>query len=469
MARDFNGSSDRATNSGAPATAAPLTLACWFRADTLPGVSCLMSLHGSGSGHSFSMIVEDTPKKLKARINGGATALAVHGTTVTTGQWYHACAVFTTTTSRDIYLDGVSPVNNTTSQTPTSINTSYLGTINAGSFPHDGQLAEVAVWNVALSAAEIASLSKGFSPRLVRRESLKAYWPLIGRVSPEPDLCGVYPLTLTGTANADHPRIIYPSKRRFYSVPAAGGTENAAGSSAGVGAASGVGASTAASVASSAGVGAASGTGVSTAASVADSAGAGAASSVGASTFAGIGSSAGIGAASGVGASTFAGIGSSAGIGAASGVGESTFASPGSAAGVGTASGIGASSATADGSTPGTGEAIGIGAATTAGVASTAGTSTASGVGEALATAGAGTSTGTGSAAAVGAALATALAQCTAGATCAAITAEVAAHTPLTITLVGRDTAAMAIPGVNTTAITITGVNTTAITITGAL
>ena len=32
-----------------------------------------------------------------------------------------------------------------------------------------------------------------------------------------------------------------------------------------------------------------------------------------------------------------------------------------------------------------------------------------------------------------------------------------AAPAPLTITLVGRDTAAMAIPGVNTTAITITG------------
>jgi len=33
----------------------------------------------------------------------------------------------------------------------------------------------------------------------------------------------------------------------------------------------------------------------------------------------------------------------------------------------------------------------------------------------------------------------------------------VAVATPRTITLVGRDTAAMAIPGVNTTAITITG------------
>jgi len=344
MARDLDGSDDFLANTGgAPATAAPLTIACWFKADTLPGTSCLLSLYGQVSSNSVSMVVEDTPKKLKIRVNGGANVVAIHGTTVATGTWYHACGVLTSTTSRDIYLDGASPVNNTTSQTPTGINRVYLGVINGSAFDHDGQLAEAGVWNVALSAAEVASLAKGFSPRLIRPESLMAYWPLLGRVSPEPDLKGGYPLTITGTVPyADHPRIIYPTKRRFYSVPAAGGggTENADGSSAGVGAASGVGASTAASVASSAGVGAASGTGVSTAASVADSAGAGAASSVGASTFAGIGSSAGIGAASGVGESTFAGIGSSAGIGAASGVGASTFAGIGSSAGIGAASGV---------------------------------------------------------------------------------------------------------------------------------
>ena len=85
MARDLDGSDDFLANTGgAPATAAPLTIACWFKADTLPGTSCLMSLQGSGSSHSFSMVVEDTPKKLKARINGGGVAVAIHGTTVTT-------------------------------------------------------------------------------------------------------------------------------------------------------------------------------------------------------------------------------------------------------------------------------------------------------------------------------------------------------------------------------------------------
>jgi hypothetical protein len=78
----------------------------------------------------------------------------------------------------------------------------------------NGQIAEAAVWNVALSAAEIASLSKGFSPLLIRPASLVAYWPLIGRHDPEIDPVGRFDMTLTANpTTAAHPRVILPHRR----------------------------------------------------------------------------------------------------------------------------------------------------------------------------------------------------------------------------------------------------------------
>jgi hypothetical protein len=85
----------------------------------------------------------------------------------------------------------------------------------------DGLVAEAAIWNVALTAADVAMLNKGYSPMMVRPSALLAYWPLMGRYPTELDLFGGFPLTLTNSpAQAAHPRIIYPARPQLY-VPAA--------------------------------------------------------------------------------------------------------------------------------------------------------------------------------------------------------------------------------------------------------
>lgn len=73
-----------------------------------------------------------------------------------------------------------------------------------------GSLAEIALWNVYLTAAEQATLSRGFSPLFVRPSALVFYAPLIGRNSPETDLRGGLTGTVTGATTGAHPRIIYP-------------------------------------------------------------------------------------------------------------------------------------------------------------------------------------------------------------------------------------------------------------------
>lgn len=77
-----------------------------------------------------------------------------------------------------------------------------------------GNIAEFAIWIDDITAAGFAALHKGVSPLQVKPEALIAYWPLIGRVSPEPELINSKSATLTGTvAQAEHPRVIRPHRR----------------------------------------------------------------------------------------------------------------------------------------------------------------------------------------------------------------------------------------------------------------
>lgn len=82
----------------------------------------------------------------------------------------------------------------------------YFGRDDANTDFFDGKLAEIGVWNVALSAGEALALGKGVSPRLIRPLSLKGYWPLWGAHSPEIDLSdNGNDATITGSVSAaDH-------------------------------------------------------------------------------------------------------------------------------------------------------------------------------------------------------------------------------------------------------------------------
>jgi hypothetical protein len=69
-----------------------------------------------------------------------------------------------------------------------------------------GSIAETAIWNVELTAAEIASLAAGFTPDQIRPQSLQFYAPLIRNLA---DLRLGRTITNVGGAGVStHPRII---------------------------------------------------------------------------------------------------------------------------------------------------------------------------------------------------------------------------------------------------------------------
>lgn len=71
----------------------------------------------------------------------------------------------------------------------------------------DGRIAEVGIWNAALTAAEIASLAKGMTCDKVRPQNLVFYAPLVRDLIDQKG--GLTITNNNGATVANHPRI-YP-------------------------------------------------------------------------------------------------------------------------------------------------------------------------------------------------------------------------------------------------------------------
>ena len=198
-----------------PVTAAPLTLACWGRPETATVNQMCIGLADAVTTHRWVLSCSTSQQVVAGAAAGGAEAQAGIGSW-SINTWQHFAATFESDTSRYSYLDGVQSTQNTTSVAPIGVNHLNVGSRPDAALPFVGMLAEAAVWNVALTLAEIVSLAKGFAPSLIRPTSLVAYWPLFGNDSPELDRWnGRYDLTLFGPPDkAEHPRIYYPSQVR---------------------------------------------------------------------------------------------------------------------------------------------------------------------------------------------------------------------------------------------------------------
>lgn len=218
MARNLiPGSTQYLINSSAVRTGSPLTMVAWVYPTNVSASRTVVSLaDASITTDWYWLFINATDAVPVFRVNDGpADDLAFTSAAATLNQWNHVAATEIATNSRAIWLNGGNKGTNTTTITPSGIDRTGIGILARSllDLPGDGRVAEVAIYNVALTDSEVAQLALGYSPLLVRSESLAAYWPCVGRYSPEIDLVGNFPMTLTnGPSAADHPPgIIYPS------------------------------------------------------------------------------------------------------------------------------------------------------------------------------------------------------------------------------------------------------------------
>jgi hypothetical protein len=208
MAYDFDGTNQSLTRASAPVTAVPLTMACWFNPDLLQdGALCAVE-SVSGNGTWFALFAVLAGMVSASTVQNGAESRAITTATYTTGSWNHCCGVFTASNSRTIYLNGGNAVTNTGNRTPTNIAETVIGARRfAGIFGlyFNGKIAEVGIWNAALTAQEVASLAQGMTCDKIRPQSLVFYAPLVRDLI---DQKGGLTITNNNSATAaDHTRV----------------------------------------------------------------------------------------------------------------------------------------------------------------------------------------------------------------------------------------------------------------------
>lgn len=158
------------------AAGVPFTINCWFRTSTLAQARQLVQIGTTTT--NFCRIGINTSNQVVAQSTTGTLRTSTAGT-FTSGAWSMATGVFSATNSRLAYTNAVAGTANTNAVT---ITTPTILTI-AGSQGNPNcnavNLAEVAIWDVALTAADIASLFDAPTATKVRPENLIYYLPLV--------------------------------------------------------------------------------------------------------------------------------------------------------------------------------------------------------------------------------------------------------------------------------------------------
>lgn len=222
MARAFDDVSSQYLYRSTPIlTATPISMSALFYVDDLTLAQNVVgfSSEDDNSYHGFWLHFrgDEAGDYLQARCYDGGLGIAASTIGVSADTWHHGVARFTSPTDRSVLLDGGNKGTNATSVTPLSIDNATIGAIyywatseNVIATPLSGRIAEVGIWNISLTDAEATILALGYSPLLIRPQNLVAYWPLIGKNSPEIDLVGGYDMTLINTpTTAVHPSVRY--------------------------------------------------------------------------------------------------------------------------------------------------------------------------------------------------------------------------------------------------------------------
>jgi hypothetical protein len=205
-------SSQYLSAASAPLTVEPLTMALWFRPTSLIDGQCLLNLGSSAGAARYQISANASSNQVLVikTADGGTQGVSTNTASFAVGQWMHIAAVFSSTTNRIGYINGVAGTANTTSVGTATPERIVIGARFTGAVSQfaNGDIAQVSVWNQALNADEIAGLAKGFACRFARPSALAWCSPLIREAI---DIRGGRVITNTnGATVSPHPRIIYP-------------------------------------------------------------------------------------------------------------------------------------------------------------------------------------------------------------------------------------------------------------------
>lgn len=198
MARAFNGSTDYLRRLTPTIGSLPFSVAVWFIPPPLGTILTDQTLWvqcNAAATVFFKLLLEGSTVpdrgKLRWAVRSGTTTNAQSTGFVVPGQWNHAVGVEETTSLRHVYLNGTDTNTNVVLRDGLSSpnDRTCVGAQAAAAVVDlfDGIEAHVAVWQAALSAAEVLSLYRGCSPLRIQRQALLSYGPCNGQ-NPEAEI-----------------------------------------------------------------------------------------------------------------------------------------------------------------------------------------------------------------------------------------------------------------------------------------
>ena len=201
------GSSQHLSTASSNVSAVPMTLACWSKTSTVAVGDEVFVAVGASNGNRN--VLSRFQSNIGANSNGSnGNFFAAVSTQLTTNTYFHIAGVFPSTSSRELFFNGVTVANNANAAgTQAAFTETLIGARRAASVGlyYTGDIAEVGIWNAALTADEIASLAKGMTCDKVRPQSLVFYAPLVRDLQ---DVRGGLTITNNnGATVANHPRV----------------------------------------------------------------------------------------------------------------------------------------------------------------------------------------------------------------------------------------------------------------------
>lgn len=223
------GTGNRAETTSPPVTAAPMTMDCRFQCSDTAGVNrliCLKDKDAAGGLHQFSLLLRGDVggDPVQFRIGDGTTQTDVNTSSgYTANTWYHAMAVESASNSHAVYIDGGSAGTSSTSRTPSGIDWLGLQVQLSGTSTYAGSagnvtLAEMCVWNAALTTEEALARAKGAPARWIRPSAIVVNWRL-GTATDLFSPLGSSTLTSTGTVTTAESKAVTVPFRWGLGIP----------------------------------------------------------------------------------------------------------------------------------------------------------------------------------------------------------------------------------------------------------
>jgi hypothetical protein len=179
MARSGFNSTNHLTRSGGNMGVTGQALTIFARMFGRGSTSSFVVDASAASNNYRRILVSNSTGQLDVGIDDGNGFIGqASGTVPNTAAWHSVCAVYTSSTSRVGYVNGVAGTVNTVARSPSAPDQFHIGVNRALNGAASNAIAEVCYWNVALTAQQVADLHAGADPRTIAGANLVAYIPM---------------------------------------------------------------------------------------------------------------------------------------------------------------------------------------------------------------------------------------------------------------------------------------------------